>query len=253
MSTVETLQPKLKSREISENAATRLMASRAVKDNDDGLWNEAFSESEPQTYPASTLLYEQGRRIQDVYRLEHGLVKFIHLDPSGREVIISLSSVPGTILGAYCAILETACISIELVTKSRLTRISAVHFRDLLKTDINISWNQHRAHSMLLSEQISKVAQLGCYSVQRRLEMLLCELIQSLDLPIGDAGVRMNLPLKYWEIAQLIAVSPEHLCRVFKSMETEGLLERKKGWIIIPDPGKLAQSREEITTNFKIP
>jgi len=45
--------------------------------------------------------------------------------------------------------------------------------------------------------------------------------------------------LKNWEVAQLLALTPQHLCRLVKQLENEGLLMRKNGWIILSDPKKL--------------
>ena len=41
--------------------------------------------------------------------------------------------------------------------------------------------------------------------------------------------------MKQVEIAELIAVTPEHLSVVLKRMEQQGIIRREKGWLIIPD------------------
>jgi CRP-like cAMP-binding protein len=52
-------------------------------------------------------------------------------------------------------------------------------------------------------------------------------------------SARVNLPLTRVEIAQLLAITPEHLSRVLNVMEQEGIIRRDKGTILIPDIARL--------------
>ncbi|MGH2376405.1 MAG: helix-turn-helix domain-containing protein [bacterium] len=47
------------------------------------------------------------------------------------------------------------------------------------------------------------------------------------------------MPLRHWEIAQLLAVTPAYLSRLFNRLEQEGILLRRKGWLTISDPDNL--------------
>jgi len=51
--------------------------------------------------------------------------------------------------------------------------------------------------------------------------------------------------MKNWEVAQLLALTPQHLCRLIKQMEDEGIIMRKKGWLILSEPKKLWHSEME--------
>jgi len=53
-----------------------------------------------------------------------------------------------------------------------------------------------------------------------------------MQLKLSNNEMRLQMPLKHWEVAELIAVTPEHLSRVLRQMETEGILRREKGWLI---------------------
>jgi CRP-like cAMP-binding protein len=50
--------------------------------------------------------------------------------------------------------------------------------------------------------------------------------------------------LKQWEVAQLLGITPEHLSRLIKQMEKEGIIGRENGWLIIRNPKKLSRSGE---------
>jgi CRP-like cAMP-binding protein len=60
-----------------------------------------------------------------------------------------------------------------------------------------------------------------------------------MNLKEAQTEIRLHLPLKHWEIAELIAVTPEHLSRVLKRMEREGIMRREKGRTVIVNYQKL--------------
>jgi CRP-like cAMP-binding protein len=64
-------------------------------------------------------------------------------------------------------------------------------------------------------------------------------------LPQGKhAPMKIRPPLKYWEIAQLIGVTPEHLSRILKQIKREGIIKEEAGHIIVPDVRKI-ESRDD--------
>lgn len=53
------------------------------------------------------------------------------------------------------------------------------------------------------------------------------------------ADKKLHLPLKLWEIAQFLGITPSYLSRLLKSLEREGLIERDNGWIKVTNADKL--------------
>ncbi len=198
-------------------------------------------------YPAGTVLLEQGAPIHDVYKLEQGLAKTIARDSEGREVIIWLCSTPGMYLGAACAVANLTLVSAELVTDCKLRRIPSNLFCQALKNDAALSWEFHQSQCKLLWQFVNKLVQFGCHSVQERLEQLLWQLVVAMQPDLSESKpIQITMPLKYWEIAELIAVSPEHLCRVIKSMESQGIVRRDKGRLTVLQPDKLSRSQSDL-------
>jgi CRP-like cAMP-binding protein len=60
--------------------------------------------------------------------------------------------------------------------------------------------------------------------------------------------VRLKLPLKHKELAQLLGITPEHLSRVLRGMQQEGVVVREKGWIRIADARLLREPSESWRT-----
>ena len=171
--------------------------------------------------------------------MEAGLVKLVRLEETGKELIVCLRT-PGWPLAAAAGILQQPFpVSGITLTPCHLRRIPIKDFYRYMKTNEEFSWYIHKIHSHEILDQTIRAGELGHLSAKQRIEHMLWELIPALE-QIGPLDhKRFQLPLKQSEIAQLIAVTPEHLSRVLKQMEAKGIVQRKKGWIIVSDPQKL--------------
>lgn len=192
-----------------------------------------------QVYPAHTILYEQDSPAQEVYFISGGLVKLHKVLSDGKEFIVDLRFV-GWLLGAASVITEKLNpVAAVTLTKCRLHRIPAATFLDMVNhnTDFARYFNRMQSHESFRG--IERIMQLCCLSAQQRLEQLLWQLLTALQPGILQNEVALELLLKHREISQLIAVTPQHLSRVFKDMQKQGLIRLQKGWIIVLDPQKL--------------
>jgi len=45
----------------------------------------------------------------------------------------------------------------------------------------------------------------------------------------------LRLPIKQCELARLLSVTPVYLSMMLRRLAEDGMLEARKGWIIIPD------------------
>jgi len=72
-------------------------------------------------------------------------------------------------------------------------------------------------------------------SARQRLEKLLQQFFSLMYQNEKQSSLKVRLPLKHWEIAQLVGVTPEHLSRVLKQIKQEGTIQRKDRCIIVAD------------------
>jgi len=121
------------------------------------------------------------------------------------------------------------------VTASRcsVSRLCIRQFVRLVRTDHEFSWQLHQMHSREVYEELAQIADLGCLSARHRLEHFFEQLLPALGATGCNGEIRVELPLKQWEIAQLIAVTPQHLCRLLHDMEGEGMVRREREAIVI--------------------
>lgn len=206
-------------------------------------WRRVADLAPGQEYPPGVELFKQEALPQDVYLVESGLIKLVYVEQNGRAVIIGLRS-PGWLVGGASVILgEPYAFSVTTLTTCRLRRVTAAAFLNLLKTDQEFASYFHRAQSYELHDQLTHLVRFGCLSARDKLEQLFSQLTSSLAPHGAEREVRLRLPLKYWELAELIGVTPEHLSRVLKEMQQDGLVFRERGWINITD---LRMLREKV-------
>ena len=192
------------------------------------------------SYPVGTVLMQQGGDPGDVFYVEEGLAKLVRTRPDGREQILGLRG-PGWFLGAALVLAFRAHpASAVAVTPCRLRRLTRQAFLDLMAKHQALSWHVHQMHSREVLSQFQQMADLGTATSRQRLERLLRRFTGAAS-PCGNGGgVRLSLPLKRWELASLIAVTPEHLSRLLRQLRDDGVIRVNGGSIVIPDVRRLA-------------
>ena len=198
-----------------------------------------------QRYPVGTVLVHQGCEPGDIFFMEDGLAKLVRNDGNGREQILGLRG-SGWFLGAaFVMVDQSHPVSVVAVTSCTVRRLSRNAFLELMQDQPGLSWHVHRMHSREVFSQFHHMADLGVKTARQRLERVLRQLA-GVTKPNGvDGEARLLLPLKRWELASLIAVTPEHLSRLLRRLRDAGVIRVHKGWIVIPDMERLASDDAE--------
>ena len=183
-------------------------------------------------------LFRQGDPSQEVFHLEEGLVKLRRTQPDGEEVIVGLRSA-GWFLGAGAAMLgKPYATTAVTATRCSIARLCVREFLRLVRTDHELSWQLHQMHSREVYEELVQIADLGSLSARQRLEHFFEQLLPALGAAGPHGEIRVELPLKHWEIAQLIAVTPVYLCQLLHEMEDRGVIRReRKGIVLVATAG----------------
>jgi CRP-like cAMP-binding protein len=206
----------------------------------------------PDAYRPEIELFSQGSEPQEVYCIGRGLVKLVSIDPAGRQFIVGLRS-PGWILGAASVIVQRPhLLTATTITSCHLHRISAETFLDLAKGNAQFAWYLQQILGREVYDQVTGLVRLGSSSARQRLEQLLLQFISSMETGKSEKGMSFELPLRHWEIAQLIAVTPEHLSRLLRRIEQEGVIQREPRRIVITDLQKfrLLSDLQELGINL---
>jgi CRP/FNR family transcriptional regulator, cyclic AMP receptor protein len=209
--------------------------SRAIKSLINGL-------APSHVYPATIELYRQGSHAEEVYFINGGLLKLVRSERDGHELIVDLRP-RGWLVGAAAVITrQQHPVTAIALSESVIQRIPAEVFNDLLRTNKEFSLHVHQMQSHEAIDHITHLARISCLPAQERLADLLWELAHALELTNSSDEVPLRLPLKHWELAQLISVTPEYLSRLLKKMQQDGIVRQNKGLMIIQNLKKLWHS-----------
>jgi CRP-like cAMP-binding protein len=207
-------------------------------------WGQAANIGPVHGYPPGIELFKQGEPPRDVYLIEEGMVKLTYANENASYVMIGLRS-SGWMLGTASVILDRQYVfSATTLTYSHLRHLTAESFLHLLNTDSKFAKYIHHAQSQEVHDLVKQMVGLGSLSARVKLERMLRELASALAPKENEKRVRLKLPLKHRHLAELVGVTPEHLSRVLKEMQNEGLILRERGWIHIVDVSLLQQSKE---------
>ena len=187
-------------------------------------------------------IFFQGESPHTVCLICSGLVKLTRTESDGSRVIVGVRE-RGGMLGAVSFILKMPyAVTAEAITRSKLCFVPVETFDKLMDTNPEFS----RWISMLLSRavrySILGIIEKSCLSGRHRLEKFLWRLVQTQNGSDQNKPIKIQMILKNWEVAQLLALTPQHLCRLVKQLENEGIVVRKNGWLILPEPKKLWRS-----------
>jgi len=157
-------------------------------------------------------IVDQGLDPSSVYLLREGLVKLIHVNLDGRETMLGLRAA-GWYAGAVSSLMHTpSTYSVKTVTPCVFSIIAADEFSMKLSRSARMS--RHFMDTLcneLISQSVE--AQFRQNSAEQRLAQFIGErYIQHEQLRTLDP-----LPLlKQMELAQLLAITPEHLSRLLR-------------------------------------
>lgn len=189
-------------------------------------------------YPAGVELFRQDACPGHIYFIDTGLAKLTRYEENGNEFILDMRF-PGSLLGLEAAIRNKAHpFSAVTATSCKLTHLSAPRFLDLLRTEVELGSFIQDTLSNEILKQAARMSEIACLPARRRLEQMLWKIADQ----VGETqtiNVKVQLPLKHWEAAQLLAITPTYLSRLLAELESEEIISRTNGWIIVRNPGSL--------------
>ncbi len=190
--------------------------------------------------PPKNVIFSQSEVLHSLCMISDGLVKLTHRRPDGKEVIVGLRR-KGWLLGVANALspqlpyFSTA----ETLTRCRLCFVSVEAFDQALNTDAQFARWIATITSQGVYDSLRIISERSGLSGRRRLEAFLVDLIQNQkSKDFGRTG-KITIPLKRWELAQLLGITPEHLSRLTGQMEREGILLWGKAGLFVSKPQRL--------------
>jgi CRP-like cAMP-binding protein len=190
-------------------------------------------------YAAGISIYGQGEEVEDVYCIQSGLVKLLYVDHTGKEIIVGLRR-SGFFLGLATAILrQSHSTTAETITPCILQSIPVRYLKKQLNVNPAFSSYIHELHAAEIKADQERLIDIATRSTRHNLLKLLSQVIVALMQAGSQNQPSVRIPMKQWEVARLLAVTPEHLNRILKALEDQGLVIRKREGVIIPQAERL--------------
>lgn len=163
----------------------------------------------PQVIPAGRILQQSDSPVRTVYLIRRGVVKLKCLGPNGRDMIVGLRS-SGWMIGCDSAFAGTPALTTAVTINQ--CEVAPIPVNEFLRgiasggaLNHHFVWNLCSGIEAYLSAHI----ELRTEPAQQRLEHFLSDMQ---NLAVATGGARPAL--SQVEMAQLLSITPEHLCRI---------------------------------------
>lgn len=197
-------------------------------------------------FRAGETLFAQGEQAASLYSLSSGLVKITSLTRDGREQIVGLSAPSRLLAGLqslnddhyeYSAIAETP------------VEACRIHHRDLLR-----AVNEHGEIALRLiaamNAQLAHSRAIMCAMGHKGAAAKIASLISLIIPHCEHRRSRYTLPFSRSEIANILGLSEETVCRQMAKMKRRGILYAPRGKIEILDWDRLEAVAQEAYPEF---
>ena len=174
----------------------------------------------------------------DVFFILSGQLRVMTLS-AGREVILR-DLTDGEFFGELAAIdQKPRSAGIIAVTGAEIGRMSAVQFKDAIHAHPSVCDEVMLRLAGEIRKLANRVNEFSTMSVPARLRAELLRLSRPRD---GESTAVVTPPPTHAELAARVSTHREAVTRELKALESEGLIERRRGAIVLLKPDALRRS-----------
>lgn len=193
----------------------------------------------PQDVPARQDLIREGEPPGPLFVILEGWACRYQLLPEGTRQITAFL-MPGDCCDMHMSVMSAMDHSIATLTRARVAQIPRARFDQLLATRpalMRALWWAQLVDEGVLRAWIVSMGRRG--SVER-VAHLMCELyVRARNTGLADGG-RLELPLTQTVLGDALGLTPVHVNRVLRRLRQEGVMELRKGLLVVSSAEKLA-------------
>ena len=191
------------------------------------------------TYAENELVVDIDDLSDDVLFVITGKVRIVHRAEIGKEVILGDRG-PGSYFGEMAAIDGLArSANVTALQTSQIATMPAGAFLDILTHEPSVC---KTVLAGLVGGMRSLTRKLSEHAYLTAVERLYCELLRLSRPRKGHEGQRsISPPPTQQELAERIGSRREVVSRAIAALEKDGLFEKTRGALVLPDPGALNQ------------
>ncbi len=181
------------------------------------------------------VLFLQGEPSTNMYSLSSGMVKICSCLPDGREQIIGLSHPGNLLVGLQSIAEEHYAYSAIAATAVRACRISHDRLLALVRERGDVAMSLIRALNAQLTHSRALMEVMGHKSASAKIASLILLMVPEHQ----HDNTEFSLPFSRGEIASLLNLSEETVCRQMADMKRTGIIKAPRRYIAILDWARL--------------
>ena len=190
--------------------------------------NALTEHTHTRSYPANSILINEGDNTDSLYVILEGEVKAYACDETGKEVILNILRA-GDYFGELSLVDdEPRSASVMTLTATKVMIISKANFKQCLSDNSELAFNLIRALTKQVRGLTESVKSLALMDVYGRVAHTL------LDLATDEDGKMVVRPkLTHQDIAHIVGSSREMVSRIFKELTKGNYITVNKTCIVI--------------------
>jgi CRP/FNR family cyclic AMP-dependent transcriptional regulator len=183
-------------------------------------------------------LYAQGQAGEAIFLLMEGSMKLSRRTGGAREHVVRLIR-PGEVLAESVLFDDRVYAATAVALEDcRVLAIDARRFAEHLRRDPHLAWNVLERLGKRIEELQSQTELLATHTAEQKVAAYLMERYRALSP--ADAVVASSC--RRSDLASLLALAPETLCRVITEFKRRGWIRSENGRILVIDAEALSEA-----------
>ncbi|MEO3945866.1 Crp/Fnr family transcriptional regulator [Gorillibacterium sp. CAU 1737] len=198
------------------------------------LWSEHFASCPVITLSKNRLIAEEGAKINQIYYIESGRVKFSSTTPDGNEKIMYIVNKGELIGDLWSASSRPYFMTATTLTKCTLRVMEQKSFLDVLFSNRELAENWMGNLSEVVEFLVDHVTEL----VFLDKEQIIIKYIYRLSFNYGvetEKGIKINTKMTHQLFADLMGCSRITVSKIMSHLIKRQVIRKEGGYLYIPD------------------
>jgi CRP/FNR family transcriptional regulator, cyclic AMP receptor protein len=196
----------------------------------------------PASWSRGSVLMTEGENSAGVLLIERGQVKVTVSSRSGYTTLLAIRG-PGELIGELSALDgQRRSGTVTALSEVHATVIPAPSFRSLLEGHGELALAVLKLFVGRLRESDRRRAEFGGHDSRTRVVYVLVEMAERYGAAVSESGPAKVVTVTQQELANASGTSRESVVRSLRELHRDGLVETRRGKVIVLDPKSLADS-----------
>lgn len=198
------------------------------------------------SYDRDEYLFFEGDPADWLVYVVEGRVKMIKHSESGRETILAAFG-SGQIVGEVGVLVGEAYPATAQALEPTVTlNLRRAEYVDLVREHPDLAWALIAELGRRLQRAHETIRSLAVEKVERRVARVLLRMASASGERLEEGAVRITVPLSRQDIADMAGTVLETAIRTLSKFQKQGLVETKRGRLVLLKPHKLVAIAEEL-------